>query len=201
MSNKELAPAQAGVLRADGTFIVARTEKPNGWEETHRVGKLKIRGEREARIINYNDYAKLLTFYSAQERLIKDRKHVMVALSDGLVVNTADITSLEQQDEQKWIPKTANIPEGIKSLPTAEILLSKDGKIIALTAMRKNMEKLTEEYLVARCHFKERKDGSREYLTKLDQIPEALQYRNAKDKNYPPAVVQRFTYGIPQFTR
>ena len=201
MSNKELAPAQAGVLRADGTFIVARTEKPNGWEETHRVGKLKIRGEREARIINYNDYAKLLTFYSAQERLIKDRKHVMVALSDGLVVNTADITSLEQQDEQKWIPKTANIPEGIKSLPTAEILLSKDGKIIALTALRKTTKKLTEEYLVARCHFKERQDGTREYLTKLDQIPEALQYRNAKDENYPPTVVQRFTYGIPQLTR
>ena len=47
----ELAPAQAGVLRADGTFVVARTEKPNGWTEIHRVGKLKIRGEREPRTI------------------------------------------------------------------------------------------------------------------------------------------------------
>lgn len=191
----------AGTLRADGTFIVDRKELPNGWQETHKVGKLRIRGEREPRSINYNDYAKLLTFWSTQERLIKDRKHVMVVMSDGSAINTADITSLDLQEEQKWIPKTANVSEDIRKLPTTEILLSLDGKILALTVQRKNTKQLKEEFLVARCHFREKKNGSREYLTKLDQIPEALQYRNAKDEDYPPIVVQRFTYGIPQLTR
>ncbi|MBQ1308099.1 MAG: hypothetical protein IIY54_00210 [Ruminococcus sp.] len=199
MTNKELTPAKAGELRADGTFVVNVLELPGGWQETHRVARLKIRGEKEPRKINYNDYAKLLTFYNAQERLIKDRKHVMVTLSDGLIVNTADITSLEPQDEQHWTPKIAEVPEDTKKLPTTELLLDTSGKILALTVTRKKTQELgSQQYLAAKCHYREKPDGTRDYLTKLDQIPDAFMYRNAEDPNYPPILVQQFKYGIPQ---
>lgn len=199
MSNKALAPAKAGEVRADGTFVVSVLELPGGWQETHRVGKLKIRGEKEPRKINYNDYAKLLTFYNAQERLIKDRKHVMVTLSDGLIINTADITSLEPADEQSWTPKIAQVPEDVKQLPTTELLLDTAGKIIALTVTRKKTKELgDQQFMVARCHYRTKQDGTKDYLTKIDQIPDAFLYRNAEDLNYPPLIVQQFKYGIPQ---
>lgn len=196
----ELAPAQAGVLRADGTFVVARTEKPNGWTETHRVGKLKIRGEREPRTINYNDYAKLLTFWNTQERLIKDRKHIMVTLSDGLVVNTADITSLEQADEDHFMQKEAQVDDEVRKLPTQELLLDLNGNTLATSAKtwREIDPKAGDKFRVAHCHYLEREDGSRDYLTSLDLIPEALEYRKSDEPGYAPTLVQRYKYGIPQ---
>lgn len=196
----ELAPAQTGELRADGTFVVARTEKPNGWTETHRVGKLKIRGEREPRTINYNDYAKLLTFWNTQERLIKDRKHIMVTLSDGLVVNTADITSLEQADEDHFMQKEAQVDEEIRKLPTQELLLDLNGNTLATSAKtwREIDPKTSDKFRVAHCHYTEREDGGRDYLTSLDLIPEALEYRKSDEPGYAPTLVQRYKYGIPQ---
>ena len=196
----ELAPAQTGELRADGTFVVARTEKPNGWTETHRIGKLKIRGEREPRTINYNDYAKLLTFWNTQERLIKDRKHIMVTLSDGLVVNTADITSLEQADEDHFMQKEAQVDDEILKLPTQELLLDLNGNQLATSAKtwREIGPKTGDKFRVAHCHYLERKDGSRDYLTSLDLIPEALEYRKSDEPGYAPTLVQRYKYGIPQ---
>ena len=160
----ELEPAQAGVLRADGTFVVARTEKPKGWTEIHRVGKLKIRGEREPRTINYNDYAKLLTFWNTQERLIKDRKHIMVTLSDGLVVNTADITSLEQADEDHFMQKEAEVDDEIRKLPTQELLLDLNGNQLATSAKtwREIGPKTGDKLRVAHCHYLEREDGGRD---------------------------------------
>lgn len=200
MSNEaQLAPAQAGELRADGTFVIRREERPNGWQETHRVGKLKIRGEREPRTINYNDYAKLLTFYSTQERLVKDRRHVAVTLSDGLIVNTADITSLEQADEEHFTPKTADVSDEIRNLPTQELLLDMEGNTLAISAtMRAATEKAGEKFRIARCHFLERQDGTRDYLTSLDLIPDALEYRKSEEPGYAPALVQHYKYGIPQ---
>ena len=199
MTNQTLTTKPAGELRADGTFVVNRLELPNGVQETHRVGKLKIRGEREPRTINYNDYAKLLTFYSAQERLIKDRKHIMVTLSDGFVVNTADITSLEQADEQSWVPKVAQVPDELRELPTAELVLRLDGSVIAERATRSEIAKIPEkEYLVAHCHYRQGADGTKIYLTKLDQTPEAILYKKQEDADYPPAIAQHFKYGIPQ---
>ena len=195
-----LAPAQAGVLRADGTFVVARTEKPNGWTEIHRVGKLKIRGEREPRTINYNDYAKLLTFWNTQERLIKDRKHIMVTLSDGLVVNTADITSLEQADEDHFMQKEAQVDDEIRKLPTQELLLDLNGNQIATSAKtwREIDPKTGAKFRVAHCHYLEREDGNRDYLTSLDLIPDAMEYRKSDEPGYAPTLVQRYKYGIPQ---
>lgn len=199
MNNNAPAINQAGQLLANGTFIVSRTELPNGWREIHRVGKLKIRGEREPRTINYNDYAKLITFYSAQERLIKDRKHVMVTLTDGLVVNTADITSLEQAEEEHFTEKIATVPDEIKALPTQEITIDLDGKIIAATAMNRiTQEKAGDRFRIAKCHYRENQDGKREYLTDLAQIPDALEYRSIDEPGYAPALVQHFKYGIPQ---
>ena len=196
----ELAPAQAGVLRADGTFVVARTEKPNGWTEIHRVGKLKIRGEREPRTINYNDYAKLLTFWNTQERLIKDRKHIMVTLSDGLVVNTADITSLEQADEDHFMQKEAQVDDEIRKLPTQELLLDLNGNQLATSAKtwREIGPKTGGKFRAAHCHYLEREDGGRDYLTSLDLIPDAMEYRKSDEPGYAPALVQRYKYGIPQ---
>ena len=196
----ELAPAQTGELRADGTFVVARTEKPNGWTETHRIGKLKIRGEREPRTINYHDYAKLLTVWNTQERLIKDRKHIMVTLSDGLVVNTADITSLEQADEDHFMQKEAQVDDEILKLPTQELLLDLNGNQLATSAKtwREIDPKTGDKFRVAHCHYLERKDGSRDYLTSLDLIPEALEYRKSDEPGYAPTLVQRYKYGIPQ---
>ena len=196
----ELAPAQAGVLRADGTFVVARTEKPNGWTEIHRVGKLKIRGEREPRTINYNDYAKLITFWNTQERLIKDRKHIMVTLSDGLVVNTADTTSLEQADEDHFTPKEAQVDDEIRKLPTQELLLDLNGNQLATSAKtwREIGPKTGDKFRVAHCHYLEREDGGRDYLTSLDLIPDAMEYRKSDEPGYAPTLVQRYKYGIPQ---
>lgn len=195
----ELAPAKTGELRKDGTFVISREEKPNGWTETHRVGKLKIRGERKPRTINYNDYAKLLTFYSTQERLIKDRKHVMVILADGTAVNTADITSLEQADEEHFTPKTAQVDDEIKKLPTQELLLAPDGDILAYSVtMREAEAKGGERFRVAQCHYLQKEDGTRDYLVSLDMIPEALEYRKSEELGYAPTLVQCYKYGIPQ---
>lgn len=200
MTNQALATQPAGELRADGTFVTSRVELPNGWQETHRVGKLKIRGEREPRTINYNDYAKLLTFYNAQERLIKDRKHIMVTLSDGLVVNTADITSLEQADETRFIPKIPQVDDKIRELPTQELLLDLDGNTLATSAKtwREIDAKTGDKFRVAHCHYLEREDGSRDYLTSLDMIPDAMEYRKSDEPGYAPTIVQRYKYGIPQ---
>lgn len=181
MTNKELAPAQAGVLRADGTFVVSRTEKQNGWEETHRVGRLKIRGEREPRTINYNDYAKLLTFWSTQERLIKDRKHVMVALSDGLMVNTADITSLELSDEQKFIRKTAAIEEKLGNLPTEWIEYDHPDE--------------PGYFCEALVHYSY-EHGRKIQHTNHDEIKELRKMRRSEDGR--PIICQIYKYGIPQ---
>lgn len=197
--NNELAPAKTGELRKDGTFVTKRSEQPNGWTETHRVGKLRIRGEREPRTINYNDYAKLLTFYTAQERLIKDRRHVAVTLSDGFVVNTADITSLEQAEEDHFIAKIATIPDAIKILPTQELILDLNGKIIATSVTRKiTQEEAGDRFRIAKCHYREDPDGKRQYLTDLKQIPDALEYRKSEEPGYAPTIAQHYKYGIPQ---
>ena len=198
-SEAQLAPAQAGELRADGTFVIKREERPNGWAETHRVGKLKIRGEREPRTINYNDYAKLLTFYSTQERLIKDRRHVAVTLTDGLVVNTADITSLEQADETRFIPKTPQVDDKIRNLPTQELLLDMEGNTLGISATKREIEACAcDKFRIAKCHYLEREDGSRDYLTSLDMIPDALECCKSDEPGYEPTIVQRYKYGIPQ---
>ena len=200
MNNEaQIAPAQAGELRVDGTFVINREELPNGWRETRRVGKLRIRGEREPRTINYNDYAKLLTFYSAQERLIKDRKHVMVVLADGTAVNTADITSLEQADEEHFTPKTADVSDEIRNLPTQELLLDTEGNTLGLSATKREIEaKAGEKFRIAKCHYLQREDGSRDYLTSLDLIPDALEYRKSEEPGYAPTITQHYKYGIPQ---
>lgn len=196
MSNEALAPARTGELRADGTYVVARTEKANGWVETKRIGKLKIRGEKEARTISYGDYAKLAGFYNAQERLIKDRKNIMVTLSGGAIVNTADITSLDFEDEEQFVAKTANVSERIRKLPTRRLMLTMTGKIITETPTRIQEQSYREDFIIADCHYEEQ-DGKPKYYTALDLIPNAEQYRPNED-GYQPCIRQFWHYGIPQ---
>lgn len=190
---------QDGTLREDGALVIKRIEQPNGWQETHKVGVVKIRGEHEPRTINYADYAKLLTFYAGQAKMVKDRKHVMVALSGGVFINTADITSLELAEQDHFTPKTAEVSENIRKLPTEELLLDLDGMILAKpVTMRSAMEKAGDKFRVAKCHYYEEPGGFKRYLTELKNIPEALEYRKSDEPNYPPILTQAYKYGIPQ---
>ena len=187
-----------GEIRADGAYVIAKHELVNGTRETHRVGKLRLRGEREPRTVSFGDYTKLLTFYSAQERLVKDRKHVMVILSDKTMVNTADITSLTLEDEERWIPKTADVPEEIRNLPTAQIILSLDGKVMSTNPTRTEIMGIDDQdFYLAMAHYRE-EDGERKFITKLELIPEALEMTPMDEPGYEPVIIQTYRYGIPQ---
>ena len=194
----ELTTVKDGELRADGRLIISKTEKPNAWLEVERVGRVRIRGEKYPRSINYGDYAKLMTFYGAQERMVKDRKHIMVVLSDGSAINTADITSLELADEEKLMPKLANVPADIRNLPTAQILLSLDGKVMSTNPTRTEIMGIDDQdFYLAMAHYRE-EDGKREYITELDLIPEALEMTPMDEPGYEPMIIQTYRYGIPQ---
>lgn len=203
MTNEaQLAPAHAGELRSDGTFVIERVDYPNGTELRIKVGKLKIRGEREPRTICYADYAKLLSFYDAQAKLIKDRRSVMVALSDGALVNTADITSLDVEEAREFERRQPVVPESIKSLPIAELLLSTDGRILSTSASMLDQRAITDErYLVAKVHYKDYKTSPEpeDYYTKLELMPEALEFRKLEDGEA--VLVQIYKYGIPQLPK
>lgn len=193
-----LATAKDGELRADGRLIISKTEKPNAWVEVERMGALRIRGEKGTRAIPYGDYAKLMTFYGTQERMIKDRKHIMVVLSDGSAVNTADITSLDLFDSTSTMPKLANVPADIRNLPTVQILLSLDGKIISTNPTRPKIMAIDDQdFYLAQVHYREQ-DGKREYITELDLIPEALEMTPMDEPGYEPVIMQTYHYGIPQ---
>ena len=171
-----------GTLREDGVLVVSRTEKPNGWVETRKVGRLKIRGEREPRIINYADYAKLVTFYANQARIIKDRKHVMVALSGGLAVNTADITSLELVEAEEFVPKIPTVSEDLASMPTEWITFENPDD--------------PGTYCEALCHTGPDENGNIRTRRKREEIKELRIFR--KDENGRPIICQVYKYGIPQ---
>lgn len=172
---------QDGTLREDGALVVSRIEKPNGWVEIKKVGKLKVRGEKEPRTINYADYAKLITFYTGQARMVKDRKHIMVALSGGKFINTADITSLELEDQEDFIRKKPEAPKDVENLPTEWTRSADDG---------------TDRYFECLCHFTTNPDGTKNYIQDLDKVPEARVMR--KDEYGRPVIVQVYKYGIPQ---
>lgn len=178
----EIAKRQDGELREDGALVVSKVEKPNGTLETHKVGILKIRGEREPRTINYADYAKLLTFYTGQARLIKDRKHVMVALSGGKLVNTADITSLELGEAEAFIEKKPTVPDYLTALPTEWVKFQDP-----------NDEEITCEAL---CHKGPGPDGISRTYKGRNEIKELRKFR--KDENGRPVLIQIYKYGIPQ---
>lgn len=177
----DLTQIKNGELRADGALVVATIEKPNGSLETRKIGILKIRGEKEPRTINYADYAKLLTFYQGQARLIKDRKHIMVSLSNGSLINTADITSLELGDQDVFVEKKPQIPPEIAGLPTEWTKSTEDG---------------TDRYFECRCHYTTNPDGSKNYIQDLDKVPEARVFR--KGEYGRPILCQVYKYGIPQ---
>ena len=171
-----------GELTPAGDFIVKKEEKPNGWQETHREALVKIRGEREARRINYADYLKLITFYKNQARLVKDRKHIMVALSTGVLINTADITSLETEDVEHFVPKVPEIPEYLADLPTEWI----------------KFEDPDEPGIIceALCHKGAGPDGITRTYKGHNEIKELRKMRI--DENNRPVIVQIYKYGIPQ---
>lgn len=181
MTNQITKQNQDGELREDGELVIFRTEKPNGWIETRKVGRLKIRGEKEPRTISYADYAKLLTFYTGQARLIKDRKHIMVALSGGKFVNTADITSLELENAEVFIEKKPTVPEQLAGLPTEWIRWT---------------DEETGRTFEALCHFSTEESGAKKYHKEPAQIPELRELRY--DENNRPTICGIWRYGIPQ---
>lgn len=173
---------QDGTLREDGALVVSRIERPNGWIEIKKVGKLKVRGEKEPRTINYADYAKLITFYAGQARMVKDRKHIMVALSGGKFINTADITSLELEDQEDFIRKKPEAPDWLAKLPTRWIHFEHPDKVGI--------------YCEAEVHYGAGQDGIvREYKCH-SEIKELREFR--KDEYGRPSIVQVYKYGIPQ---
>ena len=178
----ELTTRQDGELRADGALVVAKVEKPNGTLETRKVGVLKVRGESKSRLINYADYAKLLTFYQNQARLIKDRKHVMVALSGGVMINTADITSLELGEAETFIEKKPMVPERLAQMPTRWIHFEHPDK--------------PGIYCEAEVHYGAGEDGIVREHKGHNEIKELREFR--KDEYGRPSIVQIYKYGIPQ---
>lgn len=168
-------------LNVKGALIISRSETPSGYIETQRVGILKIRGEKEPRVITYADYAKLITFYKGQAKMPKDRKHIMVALDGGTFVNTADITSLELEDREEFIRKKPNVPEDVANLPTewTRSINNKDGK-----------------FFECLCHYTTNPDGSKNYIKDLNKVPEARVMRKNEDGR--PTIMQIYKYGIPQ---
>ena len=177
----ELTTRQDGELRADGVLVVAKEEKPNGTLETRKVGVLKVRGESKSRLINYADYAKLLTFYQNQARLIKDRKHVMVALSGGVMINTADITSLELTEAVTFVEHKPEVPEDVANLPVEWTTWEKEN---------------STNYFEGLCHYKTNPDGTKTYIDDLEKIKEARVF--TKDQYGRPVLCQIYKYGIPQ---
>lgn len=178
----ELTTSNDGTLREDGALVISRTEKPNGWLEIHKVGQLRIRGEKEPRTISYADYAKLLTFYTNQARLIKDRKHIMVALSGGKFVNTADITSLELTEAEKFVENKPTIPERLAAMPTEWVKFKHPDK--------------PGIYCEALCHVGPDDDGITRTHKAHNEIKELREFR--KDENGHPVICQVYKYGIPQ---
>ena len=177
-----LTTRQDGELRADGALVVSKVEKPNGTLETHKVGLLKIRGEKEPRIINYGDYAKLLTFYAGQARLVKDRKHVMVALSGGVLVNTADITSLELTENETFVEHKPTVPERLANFPAEWVKFEHPDK--------------PGVFCEALCHVGPGEDGITRTYKGHNEIKELREFRN--DEYGRPALCQIYKYGIPQ---
>lgn len=178
----EITKRQDGELRADGALVVSSIEKPNGWQEIHREGLVKIRGEREPRRINYADYTKLATFYANQARLVKDRKHIMVHLSNGAMINTADITSLETEDRETFVEKKPAVPTYLAELPTDWIKFEDpDNPGITCEAL---------------CHTGPGPDGITRTYKGRNEIKELRKFRT--DENGRPVLVQIYKYGIPQ---
>lgn len=130
---------------------------------------MRIRGEKNPRRINYADYAKLLTFYTGQARLIKDRKHIMVALSDGALINTADITSLESGESEVFIEKKPTVPENIANLPTKWC-----------TFQDPNDPEITCEAL---CHYGADKDGVAKTYQSRSEIKELRKFRKTSTED------------------
>lgn len=178
----EIAKRQDGELREDGALVVSKVEKPNGTLEIRKVGILKIRGEKEPRTINYADYAKLLTFYTGQARLIKDRKHIMVALSGGKLVNTADITSLELGEAEAFIEKKPTVSERLAQMPTRWVHFEHPDK--------------PGIYCEAEVHYGAGEDGIVREHKGHNEIKELREFR--KDEDGRAIITQVYRYGIPQ---
>ena len=66
------------------------------------------------------------------------------------------------------------VDDEIRKLPTQELLLDLNGNPLATSAKtwREIDPKTGDKFRVAHCHYLEREDGSRDYLTSMDLIPD-----------------------------
>lgn len=200
-----------GELREDGQLVVETTETPDGVVEKTKVGKLKIRGEKESRTIPYEDYARLYTFFENQSRLVAERKNFLIRLTDGLVVNTADITSLELTDGCRFVARELTQQESrIRALPTSWVLLDLDlnpivenGRILGGGSAY--FPEGHEYWYIAKCHYRfhrENRDGriheiNDGFITKpMENVPELLRVRRGPDNPECECLSERICYGV-----
>lgn len=183
-----LIKAKDGELQKDGTFVVERTENGDSITEKVRYGLLKIRGEREPRKISYGDYLTLKSFYVTQAKLISERKNILVELSDGSAVNTADITSLDVAETNKVTKKALTTDqERLRNLPTEWLVLDENMKMVqdtygkpigSLKALKMPNNGI---YLHAKCHYVTRNDEKQYIISKRELIPEIFTVRFDND--------------------
>ena len=56
-------------------------------------------------------------------------------------------------------------------------------------------------FILAKCHYRIGKDGKKEFITKLEHIPEALKKRPDPDWPFGSPITQIYRYGEPQIDR
>lgn len=93
-----------------------------------------------------------------------------------------------------------------KKLPTEWIFLDGNCNFISdnITLMTERtivqalLKDRSQRYMLAKCHYRVNKDGEKEYLTRLEDIPEALKKRPEPDGPFGSPIVQIYKYGERQ---
>lgn len=94
-----------------------------------------------------------------------------------------------------------------RHLPTQWTIIGERGQVLTEGISRMEEDRVARvmiaedkslRYLIAKCHYRIGKDGEKEFLTQLDQIPEALKKRPDLDYPFGPPIVQIYKYGERQ---
>lgn len=148
----------------------------------------------------------------ALDRLMQTKGNSIVEIGGDTIrvnsIKSITFTNVDMDSCPDYFYKAANIAEtgekkpDYRKLPTDWIILSTNGKIIATSASRRAEQGIvaaiknsnsSAHYLVAKCHYRIGTSGDKEYLTRLEEIPEATEKAVLED-DYT-AIVQAYHYG------